>query len=63
MQAMDETYEMLIVDRMLSRIDGISPARRLRNTKVKTPVIFLSALSEIEQRVEGLEAGGDDYSD
>ena len=48
---------------MLPRLDEISLASRHRNAKLKTPVLFLSALSEIEQRVEGLEAGGDDYSD
>ncbi|WP_342347311.1 response regulator transcription factor [uncultured Nitrospira sp.] len=61
MQAMDETYEVLIVDRMLPGLDGLSLVRRLRTANVKTPVLFLSALGEIEQRVEGLEAGGDDY--
>jgi two-component system, OmpR family, response regulator len=61
MQAMDETYEVLIVDRMLPGLDGLSLVRKLRTAKVKTPVLFLSALGEIEQRVEGLEVGGDDY--
>lgn len=61
MQALDETYEVLIVDRMLPGLDGLSLVKRLRTSNVKTPVIFLSALGEIEQRVEGLEAGGDDY--
>src|SRR5690606_23972003 len=61
MQAMDEIYKVLIVDRLLPGIDGISLVRRLRAANVKTPVLFLSALGEIEQRVEGLEAGGDDY--
>ncbi|MCA9453947.1 MAG: response regulator transcription factor [Nitrospiraceae bacterium] len=61
MQAMDETYEVLIVDRMVPGLDGLSLVRKLRTAKVKTPVLFLSALGEIGQRVEGLEAGGDDY--
>lgn len=61
MQAMDETYEVLIVDRLLPGLDGLSLVRRLRAVNVRTPVLFLSALGEIEQRVEGLEAGGDDY--
>ncbi|HSF08145.1 MAG TPA: response regulator transcription factor [Nitrospirales bacterium] len=61
MQALDESYEVLIVDRMLPGLDGLSLVRKLRTEKVKTPVLFLSALGEIEQRVEGLEVGGDDY--
>lgn len=61
MQALDESYEVLIVDRMLPGLDGLSLVRKLRTEKVKTPVLFLSALGEIGQRVEGLEVGGDDY--
>ncbi len=61
MQALNETYEVLIVDRMLPGLDGLSLVRKIRAEKVKTPVLFLSALGEIGQRVEGLEVGGDDY--
>jgi len=61
MQAMNETYEVLIVDRMVPGFDGLSLVRKLRTANVKTPVLFLSALGEIGQRVEGLEVGGDDY--
>lgn len=61
MRAMDEAYEVLIVDRMLPSLDGISLVRRLRSSRVQTPVLFLTALGEIEQRVEGFEGGGDDY--
>jgi two-component system OmpR family response regulator len=60
-KAIDETYEVLIVDRMLPSLDGISLVKGLRTTNVKTPVLFLSALGEIDHRVEGLQSGGDDY--
>ncbi|MEX0829085.1 MAG: response regulator transcription factor [Nitrospirales bacterium] len=61
MKAMDETYEVLIVDRMLPTLDGLSLVKGLRSANVKTPVLFLSALGEINHRVEGLRSGGDDY--
>ena len=60
-KAIDETYEVLIVDRMLPSLDGISLVKGLRISNVKTPVLFLSALGEIDHRVEGLQSGGDDY--
>ena len=61
LRAMDTSYEVLIVDRMLPNLDGLSLVKRLRSAKVDTPVLFLSALGETENRVEGLECGGDDY--
>ncbi|MDR4493290.1 MAG: winged helix-turn-helix domain-containing protein [Nitrospirales bacterium] len=60
-QAMDESYEVLIVDRMLPNLDGLSLVKGLRTANVQTPVLFLSALGEINHRVEGLQGGGDDY--
>jgi two-component system, OmpR family, response regulator len=54
-------YDVLIVDRMLPRMDGLSLVRMLREAGVETPVLFLTAVSELGDRVEGLEAGGDDY--
>ncbi|MGD9852042.1 MAG: winged helix-turn-helix domain-containing protein [Nitrospirales bacterium] len=60
-QAMDESYEVLIVDRMLPSLDGLSLVKGLRAANVQTPVLFLSALGEINHRVEGLQGGGDDY--
>lgn len=61
MKALDETYEVLVVDRMLPTLDGLSVVKGLRSTNVKTPVLFLSALGQIDHRVEGLQSGGDDY--
>ena len=52
---------MLIVDRMLPGLDGLSLVQHLRATGNTTPVLFLSALGEVDDRVKGLRAGGDDY--
>jgi len=54
-------FDVLIVDRMLPRLDGVSMVETLRREGDQTPVLFLSALGSIEHRVEGLRAGGDDY--
>jgi two-component system, OmpR family, response regulator len=54
-------YVVVIVDRMLPRIDGIEVVRRLRRDRIVTPTLIVSALSEIDDRVRGLRAGGDDY--
>ena len=54
-------YEILIIDRMTPGIDGLSLVKKIRNEGYNTPVIFLSALNELENRLEGFEAGGDDY--
>ena len=54
-------YEILIIDRMIPGIDGLSLVKKIRNDGNNTPVIFLSALNELENRLEGFEAGGDDY--
>jgi two-component system OmpR family response regulator len=61
--AMAETgaYDVLIVDRMLPRLDGLSVVRTLRSAGHRTPVLILSALGEVDDRVKGLRAGGDDY--
>lgn len=60
-QATRESYDVLVVDRMLPGLDGLSVVRALRAAGVKVPVLFLTALGGIDDRVEGLEAGGDDY--
>jgi len=60
-QAMHETYDVLIVDRMLPGLDGLSLVRSLRAAGTRTPVLFLTSVGGIDDRVEGLEAGGDDY--
>lgn len=54
-------YDMLIIDRMLPRRDGLSIIESLRAEKYTTPVLILSALGEVDDRVTGLRAGGDDY--
>ncbi len=54
-------YDVLIVDRMLPRRDGLSVVQTLRAEGARTPVLILSALSEVDDRVKGLRAGGDDY--
>ncbi len=59
--ARDGQYDVMIVDRMLPNRDGLSIVRTLRGEGVSTPVLFLSALGEVDDRVKGLKAGGDDY--
>lgn len=54
-------YDVLVVDRMLPRRDGLSLVRMLRADGRTVPVLLLSALGQVDQRVEGLRAGGDDY--
>ncbi len=59
--ARDGDYDVLIVDRMLPKLDGLSLIGGLREQKVETPVLILSALGQVDDRVKGLRAGGDDY--
>lgn len=54
-------YDALIVDRMLPSMDGLSLIAALRAAEVRTPVLILSALGAVDDRVKGLRAGGDDY--
>lgn len=54
-------YEVAIVDRMLPGLDGLSLVKSMRASRVRTAVLFLTNLGGIDDRVEGLEAGGDDY--
>ena len=54
-------YEILIIDRMTPGIDGLSLVKKIRSEGNNIPVIFLTALNEIENRLEGFEAGADDY--
>lgn len=56
-----DTVDVLVLDRMLPRIDGISVLRRLRLAGVATPALVLTALGRIEDRAAGLDAGADDY--
>src|SRR5690242_13964935 len=59
--ALRERYDVLIVDRMVPALDGLSLVKALRSAGNKTPVLFLTAVGGIDDRVEGLEAGADDY--
>jgi two-component system, OmpR family, response regulator len=59
--ARDGTFDVMVVDRMMPRMDGVTMVQTLRREGDGTPVLFLSALGEINDRVEGLQAGGDDY--
>ncbi len=59
--ALDNQYEVLIVDRMLPKRDGLSVIAALRSKGVGTPALILSALGQVDDRVMGLRAGGDDY--
>jgi two-component system OmpR family response regulator len=61
LQATAEDYDVLIVDRMLPGLDGLSLVRTLRGAGRQVPVIFLTSLGGVDDRVTGLEAGGDDY--
>ncbi|KAA2236071.1 winged helix-turn-helix domain-containing protein [Salinarimonas soli] len=54
-------YDVLVVDRMLPKLDGLSLIRSLREQGGETPVLILSALGQVDDRVKGLRAGGDDY--
>ena len=59
--ATGEHYDAMIIDRMLPGLDGLSIVRTLRTSGKQTPVLILSALGEVDDRVQGLRAGGDDY--
>jgi len=59
--ARDKAFDVLVVDRMLPRLDGLSLVQHLRADGLQVPVLFLSALGEVEDRIAGLQAGGDDY--
>jgi two-component system OmpR family response regulator len=59
--ALTEPYDTAIIDIMLPKIDGLTLIERMRKEKVNTPVIILSAKDSIDDRVKGLQTGGDDY--
>jgi two-component system, OmpR family, response regulator len=59
--AREQAWDVIIVDRMLPTLDGLALIETLRGEGVRTPVLILSALSEVDDRVKGLRAGGDDY--
>ncbi len=59
--ALGEPFDVIVTDRMLPGPDGLSIIRALRLANITTPILVLTALGEVEKRVEGLEAGADDY--
>ena len=60
-QATEQQYELIIADRQLPYIDGLTIVQMLRRQASKVPVLILSALGSVDDRIEGLRAGGDDY--
>lgn len=59
--ATTESYDVMIIDRMLPIVDGLTIIRTLRASNVNASILILSALADVEQRVEGLQSGADDY--
>ncbi|RAR62062.1 MULTISPECIES: response regulator transcription factor [Halomonadaceae] len=60
-QAASGSYEVLVIDRMLPSVDGLAIVRTLRGAKIPVPILLLTALDGVEDRIEGLNAGADDY--
>lgn len=60
-EAMGNAFDVIILDRMLPDMDGVDALKLMRGSKITTPVLMLTARSGIDDRVEGLEAGADDY--
>ncbi|MET0984070.1 MAG: response regulator transcription factor [Steroidobacteraceae bacterium] len=60
-RALNEHFDAITLDRMLPAMDGLTVITRLREAGVRTPVLMISALSDADERVRGLRAGGDDY--
>ena len=56
-----EEHDIILLDRMLPSIDGLTIVKQIRNDNINTPILFLSALGEVDDKVKGLKAGGDDY--
>ncbi|EIC21680.1 response regulator transcription factor [Thiorhodovibrio frisius] len=61
LMAASSEYDLLLLDRLLPQVDGLTILRTLRASGDRTPVLILSALGDVDDRVEGLRAGGDDY--
>ncbi|MEC9414181.1 MAG: response regulator transcription factor [Pseudomonadota bacterium] len=59
--ALDSNFDALIIDRMLPRLDGLSLIEKVRKEKSDIPILILSALGEVDERVKGLKYGADDY--
>lgn len=59
--ALEQAHDLILLDRMLPGLDGVAVLRELRRKKVVTPVILLTALGELGDKIQGLDAGADDY--
>lgn len=59
--ALEAVHDVCVIDRMLPLMDGLTVIQRMRAADLKTPILILSALSDVDERVKGLRAGGDDY--
>jgi two-component system, OmpR family, response regulator len=59
--ALTEPYDLAVIDIMLPQLDGLTIIGEMRNKKISTPVLILSAKRSVDERVEGLKIGGDDY--
>lgn len=59
--ATDSAYDVMIVDRLLPIMDGLSVVKAIRSAGIATPVLFVTTMGDVDDRVEGLDAGGDDY--
>jgi two-component system OmpR family response regulator len=60
-RAVSEPWEAITLDRMLPNVDGLTIVSVVRNAGIDTPILMISALSDVDERVKGLRAGGDDY--
>lgn len=60
-RALHEHFDAITLDRMLPSLDGLAVVERLRERRIMTPVLMISALSDVDERIAGLRAGGDDY--
>lgn len=61
LSALDSDFDVMVIDRMLPGLDGLSLVKAVRSAEVDTPILFLSAMAGLTDRVEGLEVGADDY--
>ena len=59
--ALEQAHDLILLDRMLPGLDGVAVLRELRSKKVVTPVVLLTALGELGDKIQGLDAGADDY--
>lgn len=59
--AIEQPFDVIITDRMLPKVDGLTIIKTLRDAGKNTPILILSALAQVDERVKGLKAGGDDY--